>query len=109
MDIGNFYSLKIRSYILFKPWWVICFYSSIVYFILNLGSSSNQSFKIRKYCANKYLWYTGNKFFTTMANCSSSLGLLIIYATSALHLEMKVENDSFGSSLMVSRLRLRAA
>ena len=38
-----------------------------------------------------------------MANCSSSLGLLIIYAALALHLVMKVEKDSFGSYLVVSR------
>ena len=62
-----------------------------------------KALKLGKYYANKYLWYTGNKFFTTMANCSSSLGLLIIYAALALHLVMKVEKDSFGSCLVVSR------
>ena len=59
--------------------------------------------KLGKYYANKYLWYTGNKFFSTMANCSSPLDLLIICATLALHLVIKVENDSFGSFLVVSR------
>ena len=89
-------------------------------FFLNLGRSSIfivplfiassiwvpvaiKALKLGKYYANKYLWYTGNKFFTTMANCSSSLGLLIICAALALHLVMKVEKDSFGSCLVVSR------
>ena len=89
-------------------------------FFLNLGGSSVfivplfitsliwvpaaiKALKLGKYYANKYLWYTGNKFFTTIANCSSSLGLLIICAVLALHLVMKVEKDSFGSYLVVSR------
>ena len=67
------------------------------------GSATIKALKLGKYCANKYLWYIGNKFFTTMANCSFSLSLLIISAALALHLVMKVENDSFGSSLVVSR------
>ena len=46
--IRNFYSFRTRSQILFKPWWVLILYSAIIYCILNLGSSSNQSFKIRK-------------------------------------------------------------
>ena len=89
-------------------------------FILNLGRSSVFivllfiassiwvpaaiiPLKLGKYCANKYLWYTSNKFFTTMANYSSSLGLLIIYVALALHLVMKVKKDSFSSCLVVSR------
>ena len=50
-----------------------------------------KALKLGKYCANKYLWYTSNKFFITMANYFSSLGLLIICAALALHLIMKVE------------------
>ena len=46
---------------------------------------------------------TGNKFFTTIANCSSSLGLFIIYAALDRHLVMEVEKDSFGSYFVVSR------
>ena len=38
-----------------------------------------------------------------MVNCSSSLGLFIICATLELHLVMKVEKDSFGSYLVVSK------
>ena len=62
-----------------------------------------KALKLGKYCANKYLWYTSNKFFITMANYFSSLGLLIICAALALHLIMKVEKDSFSSCLVVSR------
>ena len=42
-----------------------------------------------------------------MANCSSPLGLLIICDALALHLVMKVEMDSFGSCLVVSKSLLR--
>ena len=101
MNIGNFCSLRIRSYILSKPWKVINLYSAIVYYILNWVPAAIKALK--KYCANKYLWYTGNKFFTTMANYSSSLGLLIICVALALHLVMKAEKDSFSSWLVVSR------
>ena len=38
-----------------------------------------------------------------MVNCSSSLGLFIIYAALDLHLVMKVEKDSFDSCFMVSK------
>ena len=38
----------------------------------------------------------GNKFFTTISICTSSLGLVIIWATLALHLVIKAEKDSFG-------------
>ena len=58
MDIRNFYSLRIISYILFKSRWVIILYSAIIYYILNLGSSSNQSFKIRKVLGKQVLMIT---------------------------------------------------
>ena len=103
MYIRNFCSLRIRSYILFKPWWVIIIYSAIVYASSIWVPTAIKALKLGKYCANKYLWHTGNKFFTTIANCSSSLGLFIIYATLALHLMMKVKKDSFGSCLVILR------
>ena len=62
-----------------------------------------KALKLGKYWANKYLCYIGNKFFTTMVNCSSSLGLFIICAALDLHLVMKVEKDSFDSCLVVSK------
>ena len=62
-----------------------------------------KALKFRKYWAKRCLWNMGNKFFTTIWICSSSLGLVIIWATLALHLVMKVENDSFGYCLGVSK------
>lgn len=62
-----------------------------------------RALKLEKYYANRYLWYTCNRFFTTIVNCSSSLGRLIICAALAFHLVMKVEKDSLGSCLEVSR------
>ena len=62
-----------------------------------------RALKLEKYYANRYLWYTGNRFFTTIVNCSSSLGRLIICAALAFHLVMKAEKDSLGSCLVVSR------
>ena len=94
MYIRNFCSLRNRSYIL---------YSAIVYASSIWVPTAIKALKLGKYCANKYLWHTGNKFFTTIANCSSSLGLFIICAALALHLMMKVKKDSFGSCLVVSR------
>ena len=41
MNVRNFCSLRIRPYILSKPWKVINLYSAIIYCILNLGSGSN--------------------------------------------------------------------
>ena len=62
-----------------------------------------KALKLGKHWANKYLWYTSNKFFTTIANCSSSLGIFIVCAVLDLHLVMKVEKDSFDSCFVVLR------
>lgn len=59
--------------------------------------------KFGKYYANKYLWYIGKSFFTTIVKCSFSLGLFIICRALDFHLVIKVENDSLGSCLVVSR------
>ena len=45
----------------------------------------------------------GNKFFTTIVNCSSSFGIFIIWVALDLHLVMKAVKDSLGSCLVVSK------
>ena len=103
MNIGNFPALELyptfflnlrRSLVFIVP----LFIASLIWVPVAI-----KALKLGKYYANKYLWYIGNKFFTTMAICSSSLDLLIICVTLALHLVMKAKKDSFGSCLIVSR------
>ena len=101
--------LEISAALKLDPTFFLNLGRSLIFIVLLFIASSIwvpvaiKTLKLGKYYANKYLWYIGNKFFTTMANCSFSLGLLIICAALTLHLVMKVEKDSFGSCLVVSR------
>ena len=94
----------------FPPYWVGAFSkikpSSFFNMPLLIASSTwvpttTNALKFGKYWAKRCLWNMGNKFFTTIWIFSSSLGLMIIWATLALHLVMKAEKDSFGYCLVV--------
>ena len=50
----------------------------VLLFIVIWVLASINALKFENYWPNKYLWYIGNKFFTTIVNCSSLLGLFII-------------------------------